>query len=121
VADRGEEEVGSSARLLYQEWYTQGVAEQSKLRVRLYREGGGREPVREWLNRSPAGLPWVRPLGEGLWEARSRLENRISRVIFVIDRGEMVLLHGFIKKTQAIPPADLTLAKRRAAKFQEKS
>jgi phage-related protein len=33
----------------------------------------------------------------------------------------MVLLHGFIKKTQAIPQADLTLARRRVAKFQEKS
>jgi len=116
------------------------VAEEPRLRVRFYREDSGREPVREWLKglprldrksvgadiktvqfRWPLGLPWVRPLGEGLWEVRSRLENRISRVIFVIDRGEMVLLHGFIKKTQAIPQADLTLARRRVAKFQEKS
>ena len=32
----------------------------------------------------------------------------------------MVLLHGFIKKTQVIPQADLTLARRRAAKLKEK-
>ncbi|MEK7405944.1 MAG: type II toxin-antitoxin system RelE/ParE family toxin [Acidobacteriota bacterium] len=114
------------------------MAEEPKLRVRFYREGSGREPVREWLKslpqaerrsigadimtvqfRWPVGLPWVRALGHGLWEVRSRLENRIARVIFVVVGGEMILVHGFIKKTQRIPPADLNLAKRRVAKLKE--
>jgi phage-related protein len=34
-------------------------------------------------------------------------QNRIARVLFYIDpKGRMVLLHGFIKKTQKTPPAD---------------
>jgi phage-related protein len=60
------------------------------------------------------GLPLVRPLGRGLWEVRSSLMNgRIARVIFCVDRGEMFLLHGFIKKTQRTPQQDLHLALKR--------
>ena len=40
----------------------------------------------------------------GLWEVRSSLtQDRIGRVLFVVYRGQMVLLHGFIKKTQQTP------------------
>jgi phage-related protein len=39
--------------------------------------------------------------------------NRISRVLFCIHDGQMVALHGFIKKTQKTPPEDLALAKKR--------
>lgn len=59
-------------------------------------------------------MPGCRPLGRGLWEIRSSLSgNRIARVIFCIAQGCMVLLHGFVKKTQTIPSEDLTLARRR--------
>jgi phage-related protein len=46
-------------------------------------------------------------------EVRIRLENRIARVLFVLDGSTMVLLHGFIKKTQATSQSDLDLAKDR--------
>jgi phage-related protein len=114
------------------------VAVEARLRVRFYREDSGVEPVREWLKRLPVeerrsigadiktiqfrwplGLPWVRPLGGGLWEVRSNLANRKARVVFVIDGGEMFLLHGFIKKTQRIPVAELDLARKRAWKLKE--
>jgi transcriptional regulator with XRE-family HTH domain len=43
-------------------------------------------------------------------------QNRIARVLFYIDaKGRMVLLHGFIKKTQKTPPADLELARKNKA------
>ena len=46
-------------------------------------------------------MPLCRNLGEGLWEVRSSLPSRrIARVLFCLVKGEMVLLHGFIKKTQ---------------------
>ena len=62
----------------------------------------------------PVGMPACRSLGQGLWEVRSTLPgNRIARVIFCIAHGHMVLLHGFIKKTQKIPDEDLALARRR--------
>ena len=56
-------------------------------------------------------------MGKGLYEVRSGLtQNRIARVLFYIDvKGRMVLLHGFIKKTQKTPPADLDLAPKNKA------
>ena len=58
-------------------------------------------------------MPLVRSLGSGIWEVRSRLPNRIARVLFVAFEGEAVLLHGFIKKSQETPLEDLRLARRR--------
>ena len=62
----------------------------------------------------PIGMPLVRSLGDGLWEVRSNLTSgKIARVIFTEEQGSMVLLHGFIKKTQKTPQQDLDLALRR--------
>ncbi len=92
----------------------------------------GNEPVRDWLRELaaadrkiigedlktvqfgwPLGMPLVRKMDKDLWEVRIRLENRIARVLFTVESNAMVLLHGFIKKTQATPQADLALAKFR--------
>ena len=53
-------------------------------------------------------------MGDGLYEVRSKLaQNRIARVIFYIDnKGRMILLHGFIKKTQRTPDEDLDRARK---------
>lgn len=68
----------------------------------------------------PLGLPVYRPLGKGLHEVRSNLtDKRIARTIFTIVGGEMVLLHGFIKKTKKTPKADLDLARSRKAHLNE--
>ena len=62
----------------------------------------------------PIGMPLCRPLTKGLWEVRSDLAGgRIARVIFCTANSQMVLLHGFIKKTQKTPDADLALALKR--------
>jgi phage-related protein len=107
--------------------------EPKKLPAAFYRSTSGAEPVRDWLKALsgadrkvlgyeiglvefgwPVGMPVCRPLGNGLWEVRSSLVgNRIVRVIFCIAEGRMVLLHGFIKKTQKTPKADLDLARNR--------
>lgn len=99
----------------------------------FYRTSAGAEAVLDWLKnlppeerkeigrdlmraqwRWPVGMPLCRPLGRGLWEVRSNLPgNRIARVLFCIHDGEMVALHGFIKKTQKTPAADLELARKR--------
>jgi phage-related protein len=104
-----------------------------KLPARFYRWRTGAEPVREWLKSLseedrrtlgrdiavvefgwPIGMPVCRPLGGGLWEIRSDLTgNRIARVVFCVAHGHLVLLHGFIKKAQRTPKADLELARRR--------
>jgi phage-related protein len=103
------------------------------LPARFYETGTGRKPVKEWLldltkddRRAigkdiqkvefgwPIGMPYCRPLGHGLWEVRSDLtDGTIARVIFCIAEGEMVLLHGFVKKTQKTPSRDIDLALKR--------
>jgi phage-related protein len=106
--------------------------------VSFYCSPSGSEPVRDWLKRLPkqdrltlgtdiktvefgwpVGLPVCRPLGEGLWEVRSKLNNRIARVIFYISDGSMWLLHGFIKKQQKTPKADLDIARKRKKEIQK--
>lgn len=68
----------------------------------------------------PVGMPVCRPLGDGIYEVRTSLgQNRIVRVLFYIDRrSRMVLLHGFIKKTQKTPAKDLDLARSNKSKHQ---
>ncbi len=61
-----------------------------------------------------------KPLSDGIYEVRTTLtQNRIARVLFYIDRkSRMVLLHGFIKKTQKTPDQDLALARSNKSKHQ---
>jgi phage-related protein len=103
-----------------------------KLEAVFFRTLAGREPVREWLRslpkherqvigadiayaqyRWPVGKPHVDRLRGDICEVRSTLENRIARVLFAVWDEEMVLLHGFIKKTRTTPPHELAIAERR--------
>jgi phage-related protein len=101
--------------------------------VRFYRSSTGREPVLEWLRSLdredrrtigldlmrvqfgwPIGMPLVRSLKDGLWEVRSSLPSqKIARLILCFHQQTLVVLHGFIKKTQKTPSEELELAKRR--------
>lgn len=102
------------------------------LSVKFFCSDSGNEPVREWLKSLPReecrivgqeiktvqfgwplGMPLVRKLTKDLWEVRIRLPNRVARVIFTTATGQMILLHGFIKKSQSTPEEDLKLAKTR--------
>jgi len=92
----------------------------------------GAEPAREWLlslskaDRKiigddvlnvqycwPIGKPLVENVGDGLWEFRSQLRNRIARIIFCVAGRTMVLLHGFIKNSRTTPKHELELARKR--------
>jgi phage-related protein len=55
----------------------------------------------------------------GLWEIRCRLDQRIARILFTVRGERMILLHGFIKKSQKTPQADLHLAKDRKANLEK--
>ncbi len=99
----------------------------------FYELPSGRAPVREWLkglDRSdrkiigedikdvefswPIGMPLCRAVGRGLWEVRSQITSgRIAHVLFCVNEGRMLLLHGFVKKTQKTPARDLKLALKR--------
>ena len=63
--------------------------------------------------RWPLGMPLVRNVGSGIHEIRSALPTRIARTLFFVHEGEMVLLHGFIKKTRKTPNEDRALALQR--------
>jgi hypothetical protein len=102
-----------------------------KLPARFYISQTGRNPVREWILELPSddrhteGHPegrirlanWTStlcPAWAWLVEVRSNLDNnRIARVIFCMGDGHMVLLHGFVKKTQKTPQQDIELAQKR--------
>ncbi|MDQ0396423.1 type II toxin-antitoxin system RelE/ParE family toxin [Labrys monachus] len=105
----------------------------------FYRSSSGAEPVRDWLKDLPVadrrivgldihlvefgwpiGMPLVRSLKGGLWEVRSNLtDGRIARVIFCVADGCMVLLHGFVKKTQKTPKSDLEMARKRQKEIEQ--
>jgi phage-related protein len=109
-----------------------------KIVARFYLLETGRNPVREWLMTLsdsdrriigkdiqkvefgwPLGLPYCRSLGHGLWEVRSDLTDRkIGRVVFCIVDDEMILLHGFVKKSQKTPKRELDLALRRKRELE---
>jgi phage-related protein len=62
----------------------------------------------------PIGMPLVRSLKDGLWEVRSNLASpRIARLLLCSHQETLVVLHGFIKRSQKTVPADLALAVRR--------
>ena len=114
------------------------IGRSKKLQARFYATGAGRKPVREWLldisddDRRivgkdiqkvefgwPIGMPYCRPLGHSLWEVRSNLmDGKIGRVIFSIVEGEIVLLHGFVKKSQKTPPQEIELALKRKRELE---
>lgn len=104
------------------------------LNVSFFRTDVGRAPVQQWLKSLddadrkvigedirfvqfgwPLGMPHVRKMEEHLWEIRSRLsKRRIARILFTIRDSKMILLHGFIKKSQRTPQRDLNLARNRS-------
>lgn len=111
------------------------MSNDKRLPARFFESETGRVPVRDWLlslspeDRKiigddirtaefgwPVGMPLCRPITgrKGLWEIRSSLtDGRIARVFFCAHEGSMVLLHGFIKKTQKTPDKELEIAVKR--------
>jgi phage-related protein len=63
-------------------------------------------------------MPLVRKMEANLWEVRVKLDNRIARVLFTVEDENMILLHGFIKKSQKTPKNELLIAKKRLANLQ---
>lgn len=102
------------------------------LTVAFFKTDGGKEPVREWLKSLkreerktigedlktvqfgwPLGMPLIRKLEPGIWEVRSNISRGIARVLFTVEGHSIVLLHGFIKKSQKISRTDLQTARVR--------
>ncbi len=133
--------------ILYQKWYNQADVTQPPepetpqpiLEVRFFRTAAGNEPVREWLKAMsredrraigedvktaqfgwPLGMPLIRKLEKDLWEVRTIFEDGIARVLFTVRDNRMILLHGFIKKSQKTPKNELDTAKSRLKRLEDK-
>ena len=112
------------------------MATERPLKIVFFKTQAGNEPVRDWLKELPkaerksigddvltvqfawpVGKPLVDSLGQGIWEIRTPLMNRIGRTLFFVHNEKIILLHGFIKKTKRTPGDDLGLARKRKAQF----
>lgn len=110
-------------------------------RVIDYQDSKGRDPIIDWMREVNKSNPkavskiiWtidlLRANGlelsreylfriqrvKGLWELRATMQKNYMRVLFYNPEGTtLVLLHGFSKKTNETPQAELDTAARRMA------
>lgn len=114
-----------------QKWYNDQV-QLAALDVRFFATTRGKEPVKDWLEALtledrktiaqdiktvqfgwPLGMPLVRKMAPNMWEIRTRLANKVARTLFTVVSNDIVLLHGFIKKSQETPATELNTALKR--------
>ena len=115
---------------IHPEAIEKAVKKGPRLSAAFFRQSAsGSGPVREWLRGLPAnerraigedikavqigwpmGLPLVDHIEGGVWEVRTRLPNRIARVLFAFEADTMTLLHGFIKKDRTTPKTGKQIA-----------
>jgi phage-related protein len=106
------------------------------LAVVFYSTPAGNAPAWEWLRglpaahrhaigedlravqwRWPLGMPLVRKMGKDLWELRSTIPDGIARLFFTVWEVKIIVLHGFIKKSDKTPDHELETAQRRLKDF----
>jgi phage-related protein len=64
-------------------------------------------------------LPHTRAMGQGLFELRCRGAEGIGRAFYCTMVGQqIVILHGFIKKSQETPDKELRIARKRLKEIQ---
>ncbi|WP_092238674.1 type II toxin-antitoxin system RelE/ParE family toxin [Desulfobacula phenolica] len=60
------------------------------------------------------GMPFTRPMGQGLFEIRAKGKEGIGRAFFCTIVGyEIVILHEFIKKSNKTPRKEIDIARQR--------
>ena len=118
-----------------------GKRETSPLRLGciFFGTAQGNEPVRKWLKEDirtearkvvgadvktvqatwPVGKPLVGGFGQGLWEVRSTCDKVEYRVVFFIESGTMVVVHGFTKTSKKTRKADIEIALERKSSWEK--
>jgi phage-related protein len=109
-----------------------------KITALFFENENGKKPVQEWLHSLdkddrkkigediktveygfPIGMPVCRKLEGKLYEVRSNIsDGRIARVIFIVMSEYMILLSGFIKKSQKTPKNEIDLALKRVKEIK---
>jgi len=107
------------------------------LQVVFFKTESGKQPVRDFIleltredkkeigsdiftvqKEFPLGPPLVEKIDTDLWEIRSHIADGICRIFFTIHQETIVLLHGYIKKSQKIPQKELRIVKERLKEFR---
>ena len=110
--------------------------------VELYSTADGDEPVADFLNSLPSKHwakafheidllaefgnalkePCVKHIKGDIWELRIRFSSDISRIFYFTWQSDtIVLLHGFVKKTQKTPPREIETAQKRMDDFKHRN
>jgi phage-related protein len=105
----------------------------NRYRVEFFRTTSGKSPVGDFIENLDGktyvklerllellavygpdiGMPYSKPLGQGLFELRLRGVHE-SRFLYVFISGQrIVILHAFAKRTQKTPKQELALARLR--------
>lgn len=108
--------------------------------IEFYETETGRIPVAEFLNTLPTKHqakalweiellsslgtsirePYAKHITGELWELRIKFSSDISRVFYFIPGKRIVLLHGFVKKTQKTPPVEIETAQKRLEDYKRR-
>ena len=65
------------------------------------------------------GMPYIKPMGNGLFEIRAKGIEGIGRALFcTLVNQRIVILHGFIKKTQQTPNSEIKTARKRLSEVK---
>ena len=66
------------------------------------------------------GMPHTQAMSDGLFELRVKGKEGIARVFYCTLVGQrIIMLHGFVKKSQKTPPKELKLARDRLAEIRK--
>ncbi|MBI4755549.1 MAG: type II toxin-antitoxin system RelE/ParE family toxin [Betaproteobacteria bacterium] len=67
-------------------------------------------------------MPHWRAMGESLFELRCKGEEGIGRAFYCTMVGrQVVILNGFVKKTQETPPTELRVARKRVKEVKRET
>jgi phage-related protein len=131
---------------LYRIWYIINITDRRKKGVvmwdiELYVTASGEEVVADFLDGLPRKhhakaiweiellsacgpalqQPYVKHISGELWELRIKFSSEISRIFYFIPTGDkIVLLHGFVKKTQKTPPGEIETATKRMTDYKRR-
>ena len=66
-------------------------------------------------------MPHVKQIDGKLWELRIKASSNISRIFYFVSiNNKIVLLHGFIKKTNKTPEREKETAKKRMVEYKRR-
>jgi phage-related protein len=67
-------------------------------------------------------MPYIKPLGDKLYEIRADVNRNAFRVVYFLYTGRrFILLHGFQKKTQKTPTKELARARIYLEEFLDRN